>query len=439
MFRRLFKLLLFLFVLGLLAEATGFIYLASHDMDLESARQTRATAHDRLLAKRQAEAQLGDDYLMHPYLGVIARDRTTPRVGADAWVEKVLARHRPGDYNVLLLGGSMPASLDMAAQERLAHALTSLPWIRDREVNVFNGAMRDFKQPQQLQLFSYLLGLGAKIDMVINVDGFNEVALTPVLNPYSSLFFPSSWNQARPAANPQEVTRMARERAAEDMQAALAERFRTLGKTPSHTVNGLWLALHKAAENYAAEAPRAASVDEPAAEPDAVGYRPELADEALTTLLADHWARTSKLMADMAASQGILYVHVLQPSPYAGEAAVESQEDPYAQWATVGYQALRQRASVLKRMGVVVLDASDLFAPDKPGAKDEPTKEAALEGCCALTEAGARLLVSALVRELRRLDGREMMAHSYEEYLSRFVDPLLMPQVEEQELQEGGG
>lgn len=42
---------------------------------------------------------------------------------------------------------------------------------------VINFATDGYKQPQQLMILNYLLALGAEFDVVINLDGFNEVSL----------------------------------------------------------------------------------------------------------------------------------------------------------------------------------------------------------------------------------------------------------------------
>jgi hypothetical protein len=56
--------------------------------------------------------------------------------------------------------------------------------------------MTGWKQPQQPLALSYFLSLGAKYDVVMNLDGFNELAL-PFLNNLRAgvyPFFPRLWN-----------------------------------------------------------------------------------------------------------------------------------------------------------------------------------------------------------------------------------------------------
>ncbi|MFW5734238.1 MAG: hypothetical protein ACOCWR_04170 [Oceanidesulfovibrio sp.] len=433
MLKRLLYLCAVFVALFVLAEIVGFMVLAGYDADLDQVRARRTAVLDRLEAKRRAEETLGGEYAPHPYIGLVRRQLPDQAgFGSDVWVEDILAHHRPGDYNVLLLGGSMASSMADGGIEFLADSLSALPWVRDRDVNVFDGSMPEAKQPQQLQALTYLLSLGAKIDMIINIDGFNEVALTPVADPYSSLFYPVGWSQTTAAGGDLQLSLLGKLRVAEEFQERFARLFSVLGMLPSQSINALWLVVHEQSEGYAQKVLRKLSEARSAAEDsDTSGYRPDVEGQYMTRVLADHWARSSKLMADLALSQGILYLHVLQPSPYAPKANRAAHgASPYAAWAGRGYTAMVDHADVLQRMGVVFLDASALFAP---GAYDTY-----MQGCCTLSGEGARMLTREIMGTLGSMNGQEMMAHSYEEYLSRFVDTKLLPNAGLPELQEGG-
>jgi len=45
-----------------------------------------------------------------------------------------------------------------------------------------------YKQPQQLLVLSYFLSIGQPFDMVMNIDGFNEVALGGINDRYGWTF-----------------------------------------------------------------------------------------------------------------------------------------------------------------------------------------------------------------------------------------------------------
>ncbi len=95
-----------------------------------------------------------------------------------------------------LFGGSFASGVHQQSErigsERIARELG----VADQEVVVVNFSKGGYKQPQQLMILTYLLSLGARFDIVINVDGFNEVTLPPVENVPQGLnpFYPRKWN-----------------------------------------------------------------------------------------------------------------------------------------------------------------------------------------------------------------------------------------------------
>ncbi len=62
--------------------------------------------------------------------------------------------------------------------------------------NVVNLGVAGYKQPQQLLALTYFLSLGAEYDLIINLDGYNEIVL-PITDNYNvgvNPFFPRNWN-----------------------------------------------------------------------------------------------------------------------------------------------------------------------------------------------------------------------------------------------------
>jgi hypothetical protein len=56
-------------------------------------------------------------------------------------------------------------------------------------------AIGGYKQPQQLMALNYFTALGGEFDVLVNVDGFNEVALPPLENiPQTNPFCPRQWH-----------------------------------------------------------------------------------------------------------------------------------------------------------------------------------------------------------------------------------------------------
>ena len=64
----------------------------------------------------------------------------------------------------------------------VAKMLQALPQFQNKEIVILKFANPAHKQPQQLLILNYFLSVGQELDMVINIDGFNEVALSYLNN-----------------------------------------------------------------------------------------------------------------------------------------------------------------------------------------------------------------------------------------------------------------
>ena len=64
--------------------------------------------------------------------------------------------------------------------DRLAAALAAAPAFRGRDIVPLCFSHEGYKQPQQLLILSYFLSIGQAFDVVVNIDGFNEVAISPL-------------------------------------------------------------------------------------------------------------------------------------------------------------------------------------------------------------------------------------------------------------------
>ena len=65
-----------------------------------------------------------------------------------------------------------------------------------RRVRVHSLALGGFKQPQMLAALAYLMALGQRFDVVVELDGFNDVALSFSENKYKGTFpaYPRDWD-----------------------------------------------------------------------------------------------------------------------------------------------------------------------------------------------------------------------------------------------------
>jgi hypothetical protein len=94
-----------------------------------------------------------------------------------------------------IVGGSLAREFARDGTERLAQELRRSPLFAGREIVFVRLAVNGYKQPQQFITLSYLLSLGAEFDVLINVDGFNEVSLHESENAPRGSFaaYPRGW------------------------------------------------------------------------------------------------------------------------------------------------------------------------------------------------------------------------------------------------------
>ncbi|MEM8993408.1 MAG: hypothetical protein AAGF23_01325, partial [Acidobacteriota bacterium] len=142
--------------------------------------------------------------VLHPFLGFVADAETAPRLGKSEVGRRFgfpFNRYDPvqpksDDALVVgLFGGSFAEQTYVFAHRELTQGLASIDRFAGRRVVLLNLAAGGYKQPQQLQALTYLLSLGGHVDVAINLDGFNEVALVRPENVELGTHpsFPRSW------------------------------------------------------------------------------------------------------------------------------------------------------------------------------------------------------------------------------------------------------
>ena len=88
-----------------------------------------------------------------------------------------LTKRSDRQFVVGLFGGSVGLWFCQVGVDRLIADLRRDPFFVDKEIVPLCASHEGYKQPQQALLLAYLLSLGQTFDLVVNIDGFNEVAL----------------------------------------------------------------------------------------------------------------------------------------------------------------------------------------------------------------------------------------------------------------------
>jgi len=137
---------------------------------------------------------LGRD-ILHPYIGFVGHPSSLRNEFGFTGINPILKRS-PDVVNICLTGGSVALGLYHRCGDRMISSLGQVDYFKDKKINVVQLALPGFKQPQQLMSLSYFIALGAEYDLIINIDGFNEMALPFSDNLPFNVFpsFPRHWN-----------------------------------------------------------------------------------------------------------------------------------------------------------------------------------------------------------------------------------------------------
>jgi len=312
--------------------------------------------------------------LPDPFLGF-----TTERMG---WrLANQAATFTGDDYEILLLGGSLAAGLATMAAEDLQATVGADPRFAGRAVRVVNMARGAYKQPQQLNLLSAALSHGWLPDAVIELDGFNELAISVQnalehgVHPSRPAFF--MWGPlVRPFTSDPELRALALALESERQRARSLAGARPLGLQHSALVSTLDAARMRGTVRRFEQARDAylARIQAGVQDPALTGPPFEPDFEAVLDLAVRDWTECSRSMHALCAARGIAYLHVLQPTlhdegskPLTPEEREAGALGPaiWARAARAGYPRLRAEGERLRSLGVPFHDASRVFADDE--------------------------------------------------------------------------
>lgn len=359
--------------------------------------------------------ELAGDEIVHPYQGYVLRPsgekgaKPGERVSDFGFIDDRPPLHRRAPDQVLIgiLGGSVAEQFGQGGADTLRAELQADPKFAGRRIIFVPLALRGYKQPQQLLTLAYLLSLGAEFDYIINLDGFNEVALPVAENAPAHVFaaFPRNWHlRVSEAHNPAVLRLIGR---ITHYRGLMQRGALTALRSPWHysaTALVLWKAYDDVLQRAVFRDRAALNQQSPAAvDLAATGPRQEFGSSAE---LLEHcvavWKRSSLELDALCRFHGIAYYHFLQPNQYlpgskpmgnAERNAAYQADHPYRPGAEQGYPLLRREGADLQHEGVRFHDLTQLFADHAAPVYSD--------SCCHFNESGNILLAKEIARILR--------------------------------------
>lgn len=317
--------------------------------------------------------------VIHPYLGFVVDPTRRPGFSEQGFRGETtpFTPDAGAGFVVGIFGGSFAEGVWAEAREALASELGRSPSLRGREIVIHPVALGGYKQPQQLLALSYFLALGARFDAVVEIDGFNEVALHPAENAERVYpFYPRGWPaRVNNFIDDRRLELVARLGSLDAEQRRLAALFSRFPLDWSVTANLIWRSLQVRVAAGRAKAAReleehmARGKERMAYIASGPRFEEEGGDGSFEAL-AGVWKRSSREMRHLAEGAGARYFHFLQPNQYVeGSKILTGQErreawredHPYREGVVAGYPLLIAGGAELKAGGVGFHDLTGIF------------------------------------------------------------------------------
>jgi len=307
-----------------------------------------------------------------------------------------------------VFGGSVANNfaVDEYKNQRLSKKLQSYPEFADREIVVLNFGNGGYKQPQQLLILNYFLALGQELDLVLNIDGFNEVALSNLNNKAQIELGMPSVQHIQPLTNlasnvsPEVMSAIVQINDNKKQLKAGIDKLQTCQLALCHAVTSL--RVKQLVNNYQqAIVKYDAQVKNSNADTANSGivYVPKadsvLPDRAAFDKMASMWYESSIGMNQILSSRKIKYFHFIQPNQYyptkraftAKEKEIAiNKESPYIEGVKKGYPVLLSKVDDLQKARVNVFSAVNIL---------DNTKETVYkDACCHYNSVGEEVLAN---------------------------------------------
>ena len=313
------------------------------------------------------------------------------------------------EFVVGVFGGSVALWFCQLGMPRVVEGLSRRPFFRDRTIVPLCFSHEGYKQPQQAVLLTYFLSIGQQFDLVINLDGFNEVALSRLNQERGfDLSMPSAMHLEGlrtlvdgGTLTPEKLRALAAIDSDRQRLNAVADRANRTRLAMVYVVQERYYRVVEA--RYQAEQARFAALPPAAAGSSALHITPPLAHEQPTRFFEDvarMWVRTSAVMQDALARQGAAYVGVLQPNQYATSRRFSEAEakvalnpaSPFKPGAEQGYPSLLAAVRALPQgqNPPRIFDATRVF--------DAEPSAVYVDDCCHYTKKGNELLADFVAR-----------------------------------------
>jgi hypothetical protein len=325
--------------------------------------------------------------------------------------QESIQKRAPDRLIIGITGGSVAWQMTVGGDEIIREILRQSPEFRDLDIRILRIGQSGYKQPQQLMTVNWLMALGGEFDAIVNLDGYNELALTLTENFKRGIHsaYPRAWNtRMLELIDPRESAERMRLLEITSHRQRMARRIKSVPWRWSYTANAAWLPLDWLARREKQKLEKL--LLEKRSNRDGRGFAESgpieeiSSDEEALEIAADTWKRCSIQTHRLLSSSSTVYLHALQPNqhlegskPLSDEEVERAIQHPAATRAAIqtGYPLLLKRQPSLEAAGIQFLDLSQLYHDEAGTMYSDP--------CCHLNEEGNQRLTKAIALRLREL------------------------------------
>ena len=413
---------------ALCAELLG---LFAYYVDTGALFYAHRKAYQELLPTPQDRLFLGE--AVHPYFGFTHRPGLpfdvpeplrrgtaiparlhTNNFGFVSPYEYPFRKTSDNQFIVGIFGGSVAVWFCQIGVGRLVEQMKRDAFFSGKEIVPLCFSHEGYKQPQEAVVLAYFLSIGQPFDLVLNIDGFNDVALGSLNNERGLDVSMPSVQHIDPLISvvnqstltPEKLETLAGIFRDRRTLVDLADRIRA---NRVASVNFVLERYYRVVSNrYVEGLGRFSNL--PSNPPDNafVQVAPPFEGRAPTELhahIASTWRDASVLMRDMLAARRASYFHFLQPNQYyptrrfSDEEAAIALNDASAFKKSVeaGYGAMIAAGSTLPQRDVQFFDATRVF--------DKEAAHVYIDDCCHYTQVGNYVLADFIAASILKAPG----------------------------------
>lgn len=363
--------------------------------------------------------------ILHPYVGYVTDGkRRKPNCSSNkledcyarirTTTDKPFAKRSDDKLIIAILGGSFADAIGRVGSPFIKEAFAQYPQYKDREIIIYNLAAGGYKQPQQLTHLAFAYSLGAEFDMVINVDGFNEMATN--YNNYRDRdvhpAFPASWNfRVASSMNKDFLELYSEKRSSQISHRNLAKFWRKPVVRHSPTMNFIWRLINQNYQQKFSDIEQRINASASKKKPREFAFEATGPDynfinwEQFHKDTAKIWSNSSVAINALVEGQGGQYFHFLQPNQYIEGNKILSEWEqknavlPNRSYGNVyhdTYPTLLEESKRLTSSGIKYTDFTYVF-------KDIATT-LYVDNCCHINEIGIKIICKKIVQRINDFD-----------------------------------